>query len=723
MTRQSRARWLGCVLLLLAAAAPFAGVLVRGEVPTFRDHESYFVPLRWHTAETIRGGDLPLWNPWNGGGEPWLANPQTGVFYPPAWLFALFSFSRAYVLFLIFHLALLGWGSWTLFRRWTADPPALVASLALMLSGPVFSLVDINNNLASFAWLPLVLRLAAERRERGGVRSLLLLSLALALAFLGGEPLFAAIAALATLTILLPRDWLGAALAGAGAAGVSAVQLLPFLEWIAGSERASGLDPSDAFRHAVDPGDWLALAIPMAGSGPGLEPLRIGQSFIPSLYIGVPIVILALSAGVGSLRTERPARQRVLAFLLLSFAAVVLLTAAPMLPGGSELLMALGANAIRYPARLIPLGALVVAGLAAIGLERVRLEPLGARVGITLSVALLGGLHFLTVEPMTEQTTLLRFVLFLGWIAAFGLVFVAFPRWLTQVGGQFVLGIALVAELLLSAQPFLESRPLVTRIEPWESALEQPWSVVRVREEGSAVGQEPRAWLAGYLNLYGRQLDVSTASPVVDRSALAMQEAVVAGGRPDLIDAAGARWVLSSRPFLGDGYLPTAAQRDGVRLFENLGALPAVQLWDGGRVAGSRREALDIVLSPGFDAAREIVLSGSGARESGRTGETRRIVDVSARLALGPSSARIRYEASSAGVLVLNQRWARGWSVRVNGSPAEPIVANGLFRAVEIPKGRGVVVWTYRPATLWTGALLSAIFVIAITIVLIVVRR
>jgi hypothetical protein len=723
MTGQTRGRWLGCVLLLLAAAAPFAGILVRGEVPTFRDHESYFLPLRWHTAETIRGGDLPLWNPWNGGGEPWLANPQTGVFYPPAWLIALLPFSRAYVLFLIFHLALLGWGSWTLFRRWTGDSPALVASLALMLSGPVFSLVDINNNLASFAWLPLVLRLAAERRERRSVRSLLLLSFALALTFLGGEPLFAALAALATLAILLPRDWLGAVFAGATAAGVSAVQLLPFLEWIAGSERAAGLAPSDAFQHAVRPGDWLALAIPMAGAGPGLEPLRMGQSFIPSLYIGVPIVILALTAGVGSARTERPERQRVLAFLLLSFAAVVLLTAAPMLPGGSEFLLAFGANAIRYPARLIPLAALVVAGLAAIGLERARREPLGARVGITLSVALLGGLHFLTVEPMAEQTTLVRFVLFLGWIAVFGLVFVAFPRWLTRPSGQLVLGIALVAELLFAAQPFLDSRALVTRIEPWESALAQPWSVVRVQEEGVELGQEPRAWLAGYLNLYGRQLDASTASPVVDRSALAMQEAVVDGGRPDLIDAAGARWVLSSRPSLGDGYLPTDVRRGSVRLFENIGALPPVQLWEGGRVAGSRREALETVLSSEFDATREIVLSGSGATALGRTGNTRRFDDISARLALGPSSARIRYEVSSGGVLVLNQRWTRGWSVRVNGLPSEPIVANGLFRGVEVPRGRGVVVWTYRPATLWIGALLSALFVIAITTVLIFVRR
>ncbi|MFN2443619.1 MAG: glycosyltransferase 87 family protein, partial [Thermoanaerobaculia bacterium] len=286
MNVSTRNRVAVALLLLVAAAAPFAGVLARGEVPTFRDHESYFLPLRWHTAEALRAGDLPLWNPWNGGGEPWLANPQTGVFYPPAWLFLVLPFSLAYSVFLILHLAILGWGAWTLFRRWAAEGPALTAAIALMLSGPVFSLLDINNNLTSFSWLPLVFRLAAEREEKRTAGPLCALIGALALAFLGGEPLYAAIGALATLAILLPRDWRGAIVAGAGSAALTAVQLLPFLAWIAGSERAVGLDPDEAFRHAVGAGDWLALAIPMASASGTVEPLRLVQQFVPSFYLG-----------------------------------------------------------------------------------------------------------------------------------------------------------------------------------------------------------------------------------------------------------------------------------------------------------------------------------------------------------------------------------------------------------------------------------------------------
>ncbi|MGZ7030901.1 MAG: hypothetical protein ACXVIJ_02925, partial [Thermoanaerobaculia bacterium] len=76
--------------LLAVAAVAFALFVVplgRREVLTFRDHTDYFVPLRFFTAAHLRVLRLPLWNPYNASGEPWMANPQTAVFYPPAWIF------------------------------------------------------------------------------------------------------------------------------------------------------------------------------------------------------------------------------------------------------------------------------------------------------------------------------------------------------------------------------------------------------------------------------------------------------------------------------------------------------------------------------------------------------------------------------------------------------------------------------------------------------------
>ena len=46
-----------------------------------------------------------------------MANPQTGVFYPPTWLFAIFPFETAYMLYLALHLVILAWGAYLLFAR------------------------------------------------------------------------------------------------------------------------------------------------------------------------------------------------------------------------------------------------------------------------------------------------------------------------------------------------------------------------------------------------------------------------------------------------------------------------------------------------------------------------------------------------------------------------------------------------------------------------------
>src|ERR1041385_4895772 len=165
------------IAALLALSKP----LFTNQVPTFRDHSDYFQPLRWFTADELRHGRLPLWNPCSASGERWLANPQTGVFYPPAWLFLALPFAPAYNLFLALHLMLAGWGGFLLFGSYASSGPALAAALALMFCGPTMSLVDVNNNLATFAWLPLVLWCALA-----GVRAQVS-ALAIAMSFLAGE--------------------------------------------------------------------------------------------------------------------------------------------------------------------------------------------------------------------------------------------------------------------------------------------------------------------------------------------------------------------------------------------------------------------------------------------------------------------------------------------------------------------------------------------------------
>src|SRR5688572_13307158 len=133
--------------LFAVASTIFLAPLMRGEVFTLRDHFDYFQPLRWFTADELKMGRLPLWNPYDAAGEPWMANPQTGVFYPPTWLFLILPFPAAFMLRLLLHLVVLAWGSYLFFARRASQGAAVVGAVALILSGPVLSLLDISNNL------------------------------------------------------------------------------------------------------------------------------------------------------------------------------------------------------------------------------------------------------------------------------------------------------------------------------------------------------------------------------------------------------------------------------------------------------------------------------------------------------------------------------------------------------------------------------------------------
>jgi hypothetical protein len=337
----------GFALLALLALLLFARPLIRGEVFTFRDHSDYFQPLRYFTALELRQGRMPLWNPYNASGEPWLANPQTGVFYPPTWLFLLLPFATAYTIFLLLHLFLLAWSAYLLFARFASAEGALIAAVALTICGPTLSLLD--TNLTTFAWLPLILWSALAGVGAPACGAII------ALSFLAGEPFYAAVGAL-MFVILRRRDIVDVALTGFC---LSAVQLLPFLAAVGISDRAGGVGREEILRDSMPLTDWLRLAAPAPMAGIPHE------QFIPVLYIGLVPCILAVIALVGAIR-----RRAVHAWLVLLVIAVIVSSGSFFAPVGA-LLTALPLTLLRYPARVAPLGALAVIALAAIGWDGV----------------------------------------------------------------------------------------------------------------------------------------------------------------------------------------------------------------------------------------------------------------------------------------------------------------------------------------------------------------
>lgn len=80
-------------------------------------------------------------------------------------------------------------------------------------------------------------------------------------------------------------------------------------------------------------------------------------------------------------------------------------------------------------------------------------------------------------------------------------------------------------------------------------------------------------------------------------------------------------------------------------------------------------------------------------------------------------------DTPQAATVVLTDLYWPGWSVTIDGKPAEAREFEGLFRSVEIPSGRHAIRWNYSPAIIKSGLALSAGSFIVICVFLIRRRK
>ena len=220
------------------------------DLPTSSAQHGNINDLLWHTWplrrfgwSAVRAGDLPLWNPHLLMGAPFLADPQTALFYPPNWLFAVLPAGAAWGVLFPLRLVLSAVGAGLLARAVGASRlGALVAGIAYALCGQ-----QITNEGLPIAdagvWLPYLLLGIHRTRQRPAVPAVLGVAFALAFVVLAGNPesaVFIVLGALAFATFRLfevsavapTRYVLALAAAGALALGLAAVQWLPTVEWI-----------------------------------------------------------------------------------------------------------------------------------------------------------------------------------------------------------------------------------------------------------------------------------------------------------------------------------------------------------------------------------------------------------------------------------------------------------------------------------------------------------
>lgn len=158
-----------------------------GKTLVFGDNFSLMMPGKIFTAEWLKQGVLPLWNPYVFSGMPWVADINQSVLYPSTLLFVIFSPAIALNLLLSSHAFIAYIGMYLLAKQWLKDYWwAMLAGGLWMFSTQVSGSMNNFSTLQSIVWLPLLayfgLKLVKEPKNR------IWFAVVVALQFWGGYP-------------------------------------------------------------------------------------------------------------------------------------------------------------------------------------------------------------------------------------------------------------------------------------------------------------------------------------------------------------------------------------------------------------------------------------------------------------------------------------------------------------------------------------------------------
>ncbi|MFI4877130.1 MAG: YfhO family protein [Blastopirellula sp. JB062] len=244
----------------------FGPSVVNDESFVFRDAAHFYYPLFAHTQSIWGEGRPPLWNQYDGVGMPLLAEPSATVFYPGKLLFALpLPFAATLRWYVILHFVLAYLTTYNAVRRvGVSRAGAILAAITYSFGGYVVAAHANVIFLVGAAWAPLALYAGttlAEDRPRPTAAPLFAFSLAMMI--LGGDPQAAFHLALIAcgyfvyrqsrllrIPLLFGLQGRGLALSLFIAAGLSAVQILPTLDWAARSRRALVDSPRTIYAYA-----------------------------------------------------------------------------------------------------------------------------------------------------------------------------------------------------------------------------------------------------------------------------------------------------------------------------------------------------------------------------------------------------------------------------------------------------------------------------------------
>ncbi|MBD3307057.1 hypothetical protein GF339_11610, partial [candidate division KSB3 bacterium] len=308
-------------LLVLVGILYFYRPLFLDQTFFFRDLSYDFVPQKHLFAELVQSGEVPLWDPYRHGGQPYLADANNSALYPTNLLYVILPFFRAFTLNIVLHV-ICGLTSAYLFARvlGLCRSASVIVGLVYGFSGYMLSLINLHGRFLAMSLLPLLwtfwhLYLRDRRKFRymvltiiigvlqvfAGAPEINVISLVLLLGWALVYP-YAQVTRLARLGL-----WI---VLGMFILGLASIQLLPTIEMSLQSARGEGLDYGQFSQWSLYPARILEMLFPGFFGYADTIPYNVhywggdlgekGYAYILNVYFGWIAIVFAIIGGIST---------------------------------------------------------------------------------------------------------------------------------------------------------------------------------------------------------------------------------------------------------------------------------------------------------------------------------------------------------------------------------------------------------------------------------------
>jgi hypothetical protein len=706
--------------------ASFFKVLLGLETFFYRDFGALVYPALFYLRERILSGQLPFWNPYNHCGVPFMA--QWGYWYPGNIIIVLLPMPWAANFFLIFHLFFAGLGMHWLCRRLGATGFAAgFAAMAYAFNGITMSCLGWTSYTASLAWLPWVMGLTTAAWRTGG-RAIGPAALASAIQVMAGAPeitllfwIFLGTVWISDAAVRMVPFWksfLRLVAVVLLAAGITAGQMLPFIDLLAHSQRDRNYGGTG---WAMPGWGWANLLVPLfhcyqAPQGTWFQP---GQDLINSYYLGPSILVLG-AAGVWLRRSRFDVCVAGMALFCW--------------------IMALGSDGFiydwvrrvfppigiaRFPVKFAVLPAFLVPLAAVAGVESLlsardeRSYRLVAVLALVVLSLMVGLLWFACAYPFPYDNWPVT-VRNTGWRAVLMLATLGGLACLARLRGRRTRGLLGAAVLTVLPVDALTHSPGVVPTLP-ASFLEQKFWSVGGNPTAPKLGQG-RIMLsreAEHRLVYSEIRDLAldfTAKRLGEWYNLNLLDEIpkVTGAsilRPAYFDRIEKYVYYAGATQVGRGLLDflsvsyTSSPQDPTHWSARTNCLPLIT---AGQQAAfeTDEQVLANLVADDFDPRQTVYLPESERR---RVAVSRKTDCTITDTHFADNEAEMKVAARETSLVVISQSFYHLWRAWVDGQPARLMRANLAFQAIEIPPGTHYVRLAYKDPNFYLGACISVV--------------